>query len=218
VAYTERETELITIKAVTRWADEHNIVEVHSDQGKTFMLPLAYYERIEQGGVVLVETRHGYVSGWRVDGEWIKRYTDQELDDQIQTRIAEAKEAAEKHLAEHRADWRSREAALPTFIRERIEFFREVVGHNFDLTGWEYELVVAELCLLYMRSKGDDAPVVDKYCAKHDVDENQRQVAKMLALMAKQAPGRSMTQTPSALYFTTGHPFYGWLPPEEETG
>lgn len=218
MAYTERWIELITIKAVTRWADEHNIVEVHSDQGKTFMLPLAYYERIEQGGVVLVETRHGYVSGWRVDGEWIKRYTDQELDDQIQTRINEARETAEKHYEENRADWRSREAQLPTFIRERIEFFREVAGHNFELVGLEYELVVAELCLLYMRSGGDDTPAVDKYCAKHDVDDNQRQVAKMLALMAKQAPGRSMTQTPSALYFTTGHPFYGWLPPEEETG
>jgi len=218
MAYTERKTELITIKAVTRWADQHNIVEVHSDQGKTYMLPLSYYERIEQGGVVLVETRNGLVSGWRVDGEWIKRYTDQELDDQIQVRIREAREAAYKHLEENKANWRSREAALPQFMRERIEFFREVAGHNFELTGWEYELVVAELCLLYMRSKGEDTPAVDKYCEKHDVDDNQRHIAQLLYAMAKEAPGRSMTQTPSALYYTTGHPFYGWLPPEEETG
>jgi hypothetical protein len=216
MAYTERKLKTISIRAITKYADQHNMVEVHTDQEITYALPLSYYEKLENGQVCMVETRHGFVSGWRVDGEWISRYTDEELDTQAEIKRAEIEKALAEQLEANKRELQPRQDRLPTFLRERLEFFHEVAGDRFNYQGWKHEIEVAELTLLYMKSKGEDSDAVFAYADKHTTRMNQHEIAKSLAAFAKQHPGRTLAGSMSAQFPLTGELAYGWQPSEDD--
>lgn len=156
-------------------------------------------------------------TGWVVDGAWVGRKSDQDL----------AREAAEHRLKREtekrtrleacRADWQAREAALPDWIRARLGRFHRDGGENFEVDGWGYELIIAELAVLYA-DLGDDLkaenghypmpPTVRDYADREGSSGNQNDVAFQLAKAHLAEPTLSMDGTIAALTPLGAHPFY----------
>lgn len=134
---------------------------------------------------------------------WYK--TDAELDADHQAMVAKFDADRQASLERHREEWAAREAALPAPLRARLENFR-ARGHNFDANGWGYELVVAELAVLYAQqdAAADDAvPLEDTeeimaYADREGTSGNQHDFAKALARALVRNP-EVLGETVSAL-------------------
>ena len=113
-------------------------------------------------------------------------------------------------LAAGRQAWEAREAALPEWLRVRLATFRRRGGEKFELDGWRYELIVAELAALYAAAGMEETEEVTAYADAHGVTVNQGEVARMLARarLADDGDGWTAAGTVSALSPITGEPFY----------
>ena len=123
---------------------------VTGEDGVTFIPPAEHLAAFTPGVVYQIEGRIGsVVTGCRMGRAWLWRKADDALADE--RRVESARFAVDKaeRLRDNREGWEAREAKLPAWLRDRIEFFRDQAGERFELDGWEYELVVAELAVLY---------------------------------------------------------------------
>ena len=112
-------------------------------------------------------------------------------------------------MTERRSDWQRRTDDLPDWIRPRITYFLETAGERFELDGWGYELVVAELTVLYFEHGKRylngfyDTKVIEDYRKEYGVSSNQVEIAKALAIHQIRQPGK-MKGTISAMSPVTG--------------
>lgn len=153
-----------------------------------------------------LETRgFSQITGVRLDGEWIMRKSDQDLErDHAKFREDwHAKQVA--NLEKNRASWLERENALPKWIKDRLDTFHERGGEVFEIEGWGYELIIAELAVLYRESNGEDSPSINEYAALHGTSGHQHSTARLLA---RAADDDSLANTVSALRPLGAHPFY----------
>lgn len=131
---------------------------------------------------------------------WYK--TDEELEADHRAMVAKFDADRQASLEANREDWARREAALPEPLRARLENFRAkaaAVGNNFDANGWGYELVVAELAVLYARQevtaaddkeKFTDTDEIMAYAHREGTSGNQHDFAKALARCLIQEPAK----------------------------
>jgi hypothetical protein len=140
--------------------------------GWSYLIPNRALEKhFPVGAHVTVETiRFTQVTGLKVAGEWVWRESDQErkAKEQVNAERIAADEAA--RLEDNRDDWTARTAALPDWLRERLQRLvdHEETGDQFQREWWSYELGSSELAALYAEHPaGDDAPEVKAYAAKH---------------------------------------------------
>lgn len=144
------------------------------------------------------------IVGWKRNGQWISRSSDQDmqLEDEL---LQEAIEQERRDmLQENREDWTQREQALPDWLRPRIEYFREVGGKHFEMNGWGYELVVAELAALHFEEASEEE--IAAYEERIGSTGHQYSSGQTLAKMHREYPERSMAETTASLPFAA--PYY----------
>lgn len=149
------------------------------------------------------------IVGWCVDGEWLVRKTDEDIEREHRELVERFRREDEERLQANREQWMEREKALPSWLRERLEHFRAVGGHDFEREGWGYELAICELAALY--SPDDDFADNDRvmaYAKEHGTSGNQHEFAEALARRHHANPDASMAGTVSALSPITGSAFY----------
>jgi hypothetical protein len=157
--------------------------------------------------------------GWREAGalSWMWYKDDEQLEREHAEMVAEFDLKRRERLEANRADWERREAALPEWIRKRMEGFRGRAGEKFEVDGWGYELVVAELAAAYAAeaaalpatgspSWADTPTSVKLIDEREGASGNQHDVA--LALARMHLRGESVAFTISALSPITGDPDY----------
>ena len=144
------------------------------------------------------------ITGIRDYEGWLYRKTDQELADDANRFHDEFEERKRTLLAENRTMWAREEAALPEWLRSRLERFRTNGGEHFELDGWGYELAVCRLAVAY--ADGDDARV-DELDEELGCSGNQHDIARLLVRIHRDNP-KLLPQAPSALTPLTGDPFY----------
>ena len=183
---------------------------VTGEDGVTFCPPPEHLAAFTPGVAYRLEGRLGsVVTGCLVGGQWLWRKTDEALADERRVELARFALRQAEDLAAGRQAWEAREAALPGWLRVRLATFRERGGERFELDGWHYELIVAELAALYVESGMEETEEVTAYADAHGVTANQDEVARMLARarLAKH-DGWTAAGTVSALSPITGDPFY----------
>lgn len=155
---------------------------VTGDNGWTFAPPGEHLGRFKPGLTYTLETRNlSVVTGCRIDGEWVWRRSDAWLDDDHRVTVAGLNAERAERLRDNRETWEAREAALPAWLRARIEHFRGRAGERFELDGWAYELTVAELAVLYDEAGLAESDAVTAYATEHGTSGNQHAVARLLA-------------------------------------
>jgi len=142
------------------------------------------------------------ITGIRVAGEWLFRKSDQQLRREHEAMVEGFRRRERERLDAHRAEWRAREDALPSWARERLLSFHKSGGERFELQGWGYELVVMELAVAYVESRGEDDERVLEISRREGTSGNQHDVARMLA--RAHLDDVDLAHTPSALTPLTG--------------
>lgn len=161
---------------------------------------------LKPGMEVGLETRNfSMITGWLINGRWYFRKTDADLEAEHAALMARWEQDKRDRLERNRAKWAAREAGLPDWIRCRLEHFRDT-GGDFDVEGWGYELVVAELAVLYADSAGEDTPEIETYGRREGTSGNQHDMAKALAHAHRDGIG--LAGTVSALSPLTGKAGY----------
>lgn len=204
--YTNRSTAEYEVKEVTPKGS------ILTREGTGFGVAPEYAKRLPVGTKFELETRSfSLITGIVLDGEWLFRKSDEDLEADHKKFVADLKAERKAKLDEHRADWQAREDALPEWIRARLINFHKTGGEKFETDGWFYELGVAELADLIndtMPNLGEaDSKQVSKYCREQGVSGNQYGIAKLLVRVHREAPADIIT-VPSALTPITGDPFY----------
>lgn len=171
-----------------------------SDEVVTALCPGKEYE-LEQRN-----NSWGRITGFRIDGKWYDRKSDQDLERQWEEYLAAEELRKQTLLEKNLHSWGLREAALPDWIKERMQTFHERGGAYFRLNGWGYELVICELAVLYLESEGIDTPEIDQYAENEGTSGNQHGMAKALA-KAHEA-GESLAGTVGGLSVIDGDAFY----------
>lgn len=205
--YTNRRIETIEV-ARTRHveyldAPDTPYLEISTKGHSGFVQPIVGgMEHILPDDVLELETRgFSLVTGLRrPGGEWFFHKSDEDLAAEQAERTASFRRQNEERWERDREDWTAREAALPDDLRERLEFFRERGGHEFEVEGWAYELIICELAVLYRQAGVDDegnlidSPEVEEYAAKEGTSGNQHGMAKLLVTASN--PSRGMEPVP----------------------
>ena len=111
-------------------------------------------------------------------------------------------------LNANRNKWEEREAALPDWLRSRLETFHTNGGERFDLMGWGHELITCELALAYVHSELDDDDAIARFAIDNGTTETQHAFAKSLAQVHMEGV-EDVTAIPSALTAITRDPY--WL-------
>lgn len=145
---------------------------VRWSNGWSYLIPSRELEaHFRVGTHVTVETiNFSHVVGLRVNGVWVFRHSDQDLAEAAEKQRADTLRSEEEALEENRADWTARTAALPDWLRDRLQAFIDdpEKGEEFQRSSWHYELGASELAALYEKHPaGDDAPEVNEYARKH---------------------------------------------------
>lgn len=200
--YTQRYVEYVTVKSVEGG--------VNFENGWGTAGTPEVRARLKPGMVVGLEQRGSMIVGWLVDDEWLMRKSDEDLDAERAAQAAEWAKQKQDHLDASREDWTKREAVLPDWIRARLEHFRatEESPGSFDREGWGYELMIAELAVLYEASEGKDSPDIDAFDQREGCSGNQHGMAKALAKVHREDPEYQMAGTVSALSPLTGKAGY----------
>jgi len=164
------------------------------------------------GTEFVMETKgFSQITGFLIDDVWHGRKSDQDLAAEHEQFKADRLIKQEAEWAEHHEDWQEREEALPSWLRERFDTFHEKGGHNFEIDGWAYELIVGELAAMFSNTPTDqweEDAALNEYATKNGISGNQWGFAKMLATAHANDPTESMAETPGALTPITGDAFY----------
>lgn len=203
--YTNRNLETTTVRKIQRYED--GTAAITAETGWTAIAPPEVVALLSVGKEYGLETINlSLVTGWFIDGKWVDRKTDADLERERQEFVEHMNRERRAQLDANRAVWQAREAALPEWVRSRLEHFRGKGGERFETDGWGYELIVAELAVLYDASGGEDDEAVDAFAHEQGTSGNQHDVAKALARM--HAQGQPLVGTVSALSPITGDLFY----------
>ena len=209
-----RHREVVTIEKI----DGRTIT---ADQGWSYSVPAEHIGRLAVGMRLTVETVLGsQVTGMAVVddndhfADWLWLKTSAQLDREHDEKMEQQDRKWQEYLDANREDWQTREAALPSALRRRLERFRQNGGDGFDRDGWGYELIICELAVLYEGSDGEDSEEVMAYANENGTSGNQHGYAKMLArhLTDDPADQDAIANSVSALTPLTGDTDYSGAP------
>ena len=201
--YTNRQISAYTVKA----NDGNSISTV---EGTGFAIEPEVAAQLPVGtGFYMETTNISRIVGIRTHGQWLKRLSDQDIERDHAAWKEKWEQDKRDSIAVNRVMYAAQEAALPEWIKCRIEHFHKTGGEYFELNGWGYELTIARLAVAYLASGFVDDDEVNRISHEEGTSGNQHEVAKMLAHAYKQDdhPWR-LAGTASALTPITGDPFY----------
>lgn len=168
--------------------------------------------KVKVGDTLVMETRgFSQITGFKFpdSDEWLMYKTDEDLAEEHRKFLEDLAKRRRKELKKNRASYEKRTAALPQWIRERVEHFHAKGGETFELEGWGYELAIAELAVLYAEHGFDedkDSEVM-KYAREHGTSGNQHDFARGLARAHAQSE-ESLAGTIGGLSPISGDPYY----------
>jgi hypothetical protein len=177
--------------------EHHHLLTV----GAEFLLETQGFSTIT-GMATMFRTR----AGEPVVDQWLWHKTDADLDREHAEMVAGFRRKRETQWATHQDAWRRREEALPSPLRRRLDRFRSNGGHDFEIEGWGYELIVCELAVLYAKSDQADSDEVMAYSSNEGTSGNQHDMAKALSrLLTDDVENQdAIANAPSALAPLTG--------------
>jgi hypothetical protein len=179
--YTNRRTEQHIVASVELDEGGWTRVETKEHSGFAFV-PDVHMPVLAEGDVFLLETQQvSRVTGVQLMGVWLMRKSDQQLAAEHVEFVENMKREHRERLAKNREKWQAREDALPDWIKERITAFHESGGENFREEGWAYELVIAELAVMYRESNGEESPSISEFARLHGTSGHQHATARVLA-------------------------------------
>ena len=213
-AYTNRVLE-------AQWVKAKSGNGITGTTGWTAGAPQEVLDLLGVGDPYILETnRNGIITGWIVKGTWYARKSDQDLEDDHRAMMERIERDRQELLDKNREQWQADEAALPDWLKERLQTFHERGGETFLLDGWGYELMVCRLAEAYAKL-GDvilnkdifemadfESDEIKQMARDEGTSGNQHSMALALAKRHLQAPESSLAGTPSALSPLTGEPFY----------
>ena len=212
--YTNRTTTFTSVKKLRDG-------ELVREDGWCYWPPKDVYEKLSVGDSIAVETRgFSRVTGIQNEaGEWLFRKSDEDLDEEDRKFLEDMATKHRRNLEKNRSDWSKRTYVLPPNIRARIDTFRERAGERFDLDGWGYELVIAELIVLFVEAgkvdeteergvKFEDSEKIETYIRENGCSGNQVEMAKVLARELVCNPAMTLGGTISAMFPITGSLYY----------
>lgn len=162
--------------------------------------------KLSVGDTIVIEQRGSQITGWRFQGVWYDRKSDEDLERERQEMLDDIERRNREMLDANREDWQRRTDALPDWIKCRIDSFMETGGEHFQLKGWGYELCIAELAVLFEAPDFAETAEVNAYCADHGLTGNQFGMARALARGHHE--GQYLGGTVSALSPITGDADY----------
>lgn len=180
---------------------------ISTTDGIYFSVSKDVADKLSVGDAFELETKNlSLITGLKFNGEWLFRKTDEDLDREHQEFCEKLDKQHEKLLEAKREDWKRRTEALPEWLQGRFRTFFERGGRNFEKEGWGYELVVAELAVLYNESGLEDTDEINQYADREGTSGNQHAFAK--ALVRGLQEDVDLTGTVSALSVITSDAFY----------
>lgn len=162
--------------------------------------------QLQPGDVFELETiGFSHITGLAVDGVWRFRMTDEDLAAEARKFAEDLHRRAVETLEVNKAKWWAIEEQLPDWIRARINRFRDAAGEKFLLEGWGYELVIAQLAVLY--ADGDEAGA-DELSREVGASGNQVGMARALAQAHIEGADDAIARSVSGLGAITGSADY----------
>jgi hypothetical protein len=179
-----RTTETVTVRK--RTISDTGYLTVTWSNGWSFAPPREQAEALVEGTDVVVETiKFNQITGLQVDGRWLYRLSDQDLDLEYVEFVSANAKRDEEFLAKNRTALETRTAALPGWLRDRLQGFIDdpVDGASFQLRDWGYELAASEVAALYEQHgegelSGPDPEPVMAYARDHGTTGFQHSWAK----------------------------------------
>lgn len=208
--YLGRDYRAYTVEKLNEYEGSDS-VEVLTTDHTGFGVTKEQAQSLQPGTVFVMETVNGSrVAGVKVAGKhvWLFRKSDQDLEREHQEFVAKFEQERRERLAANREDWQRRQDALPDWVKARLLSFHSYGGEKFMVDGWGYELIVAELAVLYVEHEYDDTEEIHEYAEKYGTTGNQHEIAKALAKMHVAEPEKLLLNSPSALTPLTGEPLY----------
>jgi hypothetical protein len=204
--YTERKIETGT---VTKAEEAKDGAWLTTSNGGTHFAPSEVAARLPVGTEFDLEMYgFNWIAGWRLNGEWLERRSDEYFALQREKASADFKRRNQERLDANRELWQAQEDALPDWLRARLVTFHIEGGENFAREGWGYELIICRLAEAYVNSNLEDDDVVNEISRVEGTSGNQHGMAKAIARAHLEDPDRSMAETISALSPISGSPFY----------
>lgn len=141
---------------------------------------------------------------------WLWRKTNEELAQEHRALVADMNRRHEEQWEANQEEWAAREAALPSPLRRRLSRFRINGGHDFEIGGWGYELIISELAVLYAASGREETDEISEYAKREGTSGNQHNYAKALAglLLEGKESEDAIANAPSGLGPLTGDADY----------
>lgn len=172
-----RHLEWFTVKSLEESADG---VTIHQSNGWTFHRSKADLGReIHVGESLALETvKLSQVTGLMDRNGWLFHLTDQDLADQARKFSEDLHRKDVIRLEKNRKQYAEWEAALPYWLKARIQRYRDAGGEKFLLEGWGYELTICRLADLFDRGLEAEA---EKLSEEEGCSGNQWDCAKGLA-------------------------------------
>lgn len=206
LTYTNRTTHDLVVGSITRY--DNGTAAVTPTDGVSAQAPADVAPQLTEGSAYTLETQGTLITGWQIGGNWITRMSD---DDILALRAgwnAAIQAQQQADLDANSTAWQAREDALPDWIKPRLAYFHQSGGDDFRLTGWEYELTVAELAVAYFNDgRVWNGPATSAYLDKQAVTGNQRSFAQSMADVHHD--GTPLDGTLSAMHPITGQRQYG---------
>lgn len=197
----------IDVFIVTKVEDHGDTVSLTGHRGWTFNKSKAALGREIHVGEHLQQETIGFsqVTGLRDVNGWLFHYTDQELADEAREFSEQIHRNDVVRLEKNRKQYAEWEAALPDWLKARIQRFRDAAGEKFLLEGWGYELMICRLADLIDQGREDDA---DQLARDEGVTGNQWDCATTLAAGRERYGDRFAVGCPAGLSPITGSADY----------
>lgn len=168
--YTNRRIEKLTLKRIDGMA-------VVSTDGTGSGAPQEVIDILKPGDEYELELRgFNEISGYRVNGEWISRLSDQELKKKHDDAVAEARQKHIEFVDSHKEEYDKMEEELPDWAKKILEINRlnvEARGEDWDYgyMARGYTLVALKLAVLYSEA-GDIVKDATKPIPLNDIPDN----------------------------------------------
>lgn len=200
--YTRRRVEKVTVRGI----DGRNL-DLSSGWG--CYAPENVAALLSEGKEFVIEYRGAMtISGWLIDGTWYDHKSDEDFARDLADLSRTFHNEKVQDLKTHRKEWKKRTAALPDWIRARIEYFKAAAGARFELEGWGYELIIAEMAVMLAEDRLEESGSFKEYMQTNDVSGNQYEMAKALADARIRDSGFDFAGTVSAMSPMTGSADY----------
>jgi hypothetical protein len=199
-----RHLEQFTVEAVT---DRGDSLEIRMSTGWTFIRSKTDLGRdITVGETLWQETvQLTRITGLRDANGWLFHLSNEDLARESREFSAELHRNDVVRLERNRKLYAEQEAALPDWLKARIQRFRDGGGEKFLLEGWGYELVICRLADLLDQGREADAEALS---SEEGVTGNQWSCAKALAA-GRAAHGDGFAAAlPAGIAPLTGSPDY----------